>query len=136
MKIKTGSPGPANYPAGNLKTTMPRAPEYSLYARSNLANKSFVPGANAYDRMNYKPGITSPSYSFGVRHSLRAPPMIVPCDNVWISGKNRISLQFDLLLFILVRKKVRFQAENLSSQLNGLAILNYIPIIFILKSLS
>ncbi|XP_065363957.1 ciliary microtubule associated protein 1A-like [Calliphora vicina] len=81
-KPKAGSPGPANYPAGNLKTTMPKAPEYSMYARSNLNNKSIVPGANAYDRANYKPGKSSPAYSFGIRHSSKAPPMIVPCDKV------------------------------------------------------
>lgn len=82
LKEKGGSPGPANYPAVNLKTTLPKAPEYSLYARQKTIDKSFIPGANAYDRANYKPGKSSPSYSFGTRHSPKAPPMIVPCDNV------------------------------------------------------
>lgn len=47
-----------------------------------IHTKIFGPAANAYDRMNYKPGKSAPTYSFGVRHSPRAPPMIVACDNM------------------------------------------------------
>lgn len=82
MKVKGGSPGPANYPAGNLKVTMSKAPEYSLSPRIKVIDKRFTPGSNAYDCTNYKPGKTAPAYSFGVRHSKKAPPMIVPCDKV------------------------------------------------------
>ncbi|KAM7361112.1 ciliary microtubule associated protein 1A-like [Cochliomyia hominivorax] len=82
LKTKTGSPGPANYPPINLKTTFNRAPEYSMNSRTKTIDKSFVPGSNAYDRSEYKPGKSSPSYSFGIRHSPKAPPMVVPCDNI------------------------------------------------------
>ncbi|XP_023292412.1 outer dense fiber protein 3-like [Lucilia cuprina] len=82
LKDKAGSPGPANYPASNLKVTKSKAPEYSMYPRSKIVDKSIVPGSNAYDRTNYKPGKSSPAYSFGIRHSPKAPPMIVSCDNV------------------------------------------------------
>lgn len=82
LRDKGGSPGPANYPAGNLKTTLNKAPEYSMSIRTKTIDKVIVPGANAYNRMNYKPGKNAPAYSFGIRHSPQAPPMIVPCDKV------------------------------------------------------
>ncbi|XP_005184832.1 outer dense fiber protein 3-B [Musca domestica] len=81
LKAKSLSPGPANYGPSTLKTYLPKAPEYSLAPRTFLNAKLVGPAANAYDCMNYKPGKTPPNYSFGVRHSPRAPPMIVACDN-------------------------------------------------------
>lgn len=82
LKDKAASPGPAIYNAGNLKTYMPRAPEYSMAPRTILQAKSIGPGANAYDGRNFKSGKSAPAYSFGIRHSSRAPPMIVDCDNM------------------------------------------------------
>ncbi|XP_075147443.1 uncharacterized protein LOC142221585 isoform X3 [Haematobia irritans] len=82
LKTKSASPGPANYNPRNLKPYSPRAPEYSLAPRTFYHAKIYGPASNAYDRTNYKPGKNSPTYSFGVRHSNRAPPMIVACDNI------------------------------------------------------
>lgn len=82
LKEKGGSPGPANYNPGDINITMTAAPKYTMRPRTKLATKSVGPGSNAYNRMQYLPGKAGPAYSFGVRHSPKAPPMITTCDNM------------------------------------------------------
>ncbi|KAH8346846.1 hypothetical protein KR059_000561, partial [Drosophila kikkawai] len=80
--MKTNSPGPAAYAAGDINVKLNRAPVYSMQPRTNLRGENVGPGPNYYDLMYYRPGKSGPGYSFGLRHSQFAPPMIVRCDNM------------------------------------------------------
>ncbi|XP_037805780.1 uncharacterized protein LOC119599910 [Lucilia sericata] len=71
------SPGPALYDTSNISLVKSSSPQYSIGSRMKI-RFSHVPGANAYDRSNYKPGRTAPSYSFGRRYSNRSVPLILP----------------------------------------------------------
>lgn len=77
-----GSPGPANYGAGDISVIKPASPKFSLLSRNIFTYKMYGPGSNYYDRSYYKPGKRAPTYTFGVRHSPRTGLMIVPCDNM------------------------------------------------------
>ncbi|XP_017091662.2 ciliary microtubule associated protein 1B [Drosophila bipectinata] len=79
---KTNSPGPAAYGPGDINVKLNRAPQYSMAPRTNMKGENVGPGSNYYDLMYYRPGKSGPGYSFGVRHSQYAPPMIVRCDNM------------------------------------------------------
>ncbi|KAH8311658.1 hypothetical protein KR044_007402, partial [Drosophila immigrans] len=79
---KADSPGPAAYGAGDLNIKLVRAPEFSMRPLCNVRRETVGPGPNYYDLMYYRPGRTGNSYSFGVRHSPYAPPMVVRCDNL------------------------------------------------------
>ncbi|KAM8704297.1 hypothetical protein ACLKA7_008837 [Drosophila subpalustris] len=79
---KQDSPGPAAYGAGDLNIKLVRAPEYSMRSPCKRRTTSVGPGPNYYDLMYYRPGKSGQAYSFGVRHSPFAPPMIVKCDNL------------------------------------------------------
>ncbi|KAH8241312.1 hypothetical protein KR032_007844, partial [Drosophila birchii] len=79
---KTNSPGPAAYAAGDINVKLNRAPIYSMQARTTVRGENVGPGPNYYDLMYYRPGKSGPGYSFGLRHSQFAPPMIVRCDNM------------------------------------------------------
>ncbi|XP_068152863.1 ciliary microtubule associated protein 1B-like [Drosophila tropicalis] len=75
------SPGPAAYVPGDLNVHLQRAPQYTMTPRNGITSKTLGPGPNYYDLMYYRPGKKGNSYSFGIRHSPFAPPMIVKCDN-------------------------------------------------------
>lgn len=78
----TNSPGPARYNATNKNLTNRKAPLFSMKPRiPAIANNTSVPAPNRYNLNKYSPGGSAPLYTFGVRHSEYAPPMIVQCDN-------------------------------------------------------
>ncbi|XP_060648580.1 ciliary microtubule associated protein 1B-like [Drosophila nasuta] len=79
---KADSPGPAAYGAGDLNIRLVRAPEYSMSPLHNIRKDSVGPGPNYYNLMYHRPGRSGNAYSFGVRHSPYAPPMVVKCDNM------------------------------------------------------
>ncbi|XP_064550577.1 ciliary microtubule associated protein 1B-like [Drosophila montana] len=76
------SPGPAAYGAGDMNIRLYRAPEYTMRPICSMRKDTLGPGPNYYDLMYYRPGKTGQAYSFGVRHSPYAPPMVVRCDNM------------------------------------------------------
>ncbi|XP_034115805.1 outer dense fiber protein 3B-like [Drosophila albomicans] len=82
MLKKADSPGPAAYGAGDINIKLNRAPQYSMRPRCDIRGENVGPGSNYYDLSYYRPGRSGGAYSFGVRHSPYAPPMIVRCDNM------------------------------------------------------
>ncbi|KAL7727281.1 hypothetical protein ACLKA6_016034 [Drosophila palustris] len=79
---KADSPGPAAYGANDINIKLNRAPQYSMRPICNMRKENVGPGPNYYDLTYYRPGRSGRAYSFGVRHSPYAPPMIVRCDNM------------------------------------------------------
>lgn len=78
----TNSPGPARYGGISKNLTNRRAPLFSMKPKiPPIRNGTNVPGPNRYDLNKYSPGNAPPNYTFGIRHSEYAPPMIVQCDN-------------------------------------------------------
>ncbi|XP_055587747.1 outer dense fiber protein 3-like protein 2 [Uranotaenia lowii] len=75
-------PGPAGYPAGNRNITHRRMPQYSMRPFYSIArDRDAKPGADRYNLMELKPGASAPQYSFGTKHSMWRPPMIIHGDN-------------------------------------------------------
>lgn len=77
----TNSPGPARYAGTSKNVTNRKAPLFSMKPRIPALRISSVPAPNRYNLNKYSPGGAAPIYTFGVRHSEYAPPMIVQCDN-------------------------------------------------------
>ena len=78
---KTRSPGPAAYGRTDLDTKLKRSPVYSMTPRNNFEFKNISPGSNTYNLVEHKPGKKGAAYTFGLKHSEYAPPMIIECDN-------------------------------------------------------
>lgn len=49
--------------------------------RDGIKTKGYQPGPDQYNLQGYRPGRTGPQFSFGVKHSPYAPPLVVECDN-------------------------------------------------------
>lgn len=78
----TNSPGPARYGGTSRNITNRKAPLFSMKPRiPAIRNNTSVPAPNRYNLNKYSPGGAAPNYTFGIRHSEYAPPMIVQCDN-------------------------------------------------------
>ncbi|XP_015512455.1 ciliary microtubule associated protein 1B [Neodiprion pinetum] len=71
-----GSPGPKGLT--NLDVIKPRAPRFSLAPRQTGSLKTCGPGPKYM--YCYKCHKCAPNFSFGIRHSDCAPPMITECD--------------------------------------------------------
>ncbi|XP_055617933.1 outer dense fiber protein 3-like [Toxorhynchites rutilus septentrionalis] len=75
-------PGPAGYGPTSRNITHKRSPVYSMRKTYGvMVDKTSRPGPNQYQLMNVKPGASAPQYSFGNKHSMWRPPMIIPGDN-------------------------------------------------------
>ncbi|XP_062552729.1 ciliary microtubule associated protein 1A-like [Armigeres subalbatus] len=75
-------PGPNKYGDLDRNITHKRYPRYSMRKMCPIMeDKCPKPGPNKYGLMELKPGATAPQYSFGVRHSMWRPPMVIPGDN-------------------------------------------------------
>ncbi|XP_012260791.1 outer dense fiber protein 3-like [Athalia rosae] len=72
-----GGPGPKFGPM-NLDVVKPRAPKFSLRGRQTGGSKSCGPGPK-YD-VSYKCKC-APKFTFGIKHSECAPPLITECDD-------------------------------------------------------
>ncbi|XP_058461312.1 outer dense fiber protein 3 [Malaya genurostris] len=88
MRAKTNfpyaseGPGPGKYGPLDRNVTHKRSAKYSMRPVFPITgDKGPSPGPNRYGLMNMKPGASAPSYSFGVRHSMWRPPMVIPGDN-------------------------------------------------------
>ncbi|XP_058811369.1 outer dense fiber protein 3 [Topomyia yanbarensis] len=88
MRYKTAvpyaleGPGPAKYGDLNRNLTHKRSANYTMRQKFPITgDRGPSPGPNQYALMNMKPGASAPQYSFGVRHSMWRPPMIIPGDN-------------------------------------------------------
>ncbi|XP_065079938.1 ciliary microtubule associated protein 1A-like [Ochlerotatus camptorhynchus] len=75
-------PGPNHYGPLDRNITHNRSPRFSMgLACSVMGDRCPKPGPNRYDLTNLKPGTSAPQYTFGYRHSMWNPPMIIPGDN-------------------------------------------------------
>ncbi|XP_001663800.2 outer dense fiber protein 3 [Aedes aegypti] len=75
-------PGPSAYGGLDRNLTHKRNPRYTMrLAYPIMGDKCPKPGPNRYGLMEMKPGTAAPKYSFGMRHSMWRPPMVIPGDN-------------------------------------------------------
>lgn len=77
----TNSPGPARYSETSKNLTNRKAPLFSMKPKLSPLHNDVIPAPNRYNLNKYSPGGAAPQYTFGIRHSEYAPPMIVQCDN-------------------------------------------------------
>jgi hypothetical protein len=74
-------PGPAMYEAKKMLVNRKAIPAYSMGLRTPLLKGISSPGPGHYNIAGMKPGDRGPMYTFGMQHSLRAPPMVICGDN-------------------------------------------------------